>query len=335
MISFEQNALDLESRIFNIGSRDAFESLSLEIYRFQYTHNSIYNQYCNHIKRSPLQVNSFSEIPYLPIEFFKTHRVLCGDWQPDLVFTSSGTTGSNTSRHFVPMVGIYEKSFLMGFEHFYGSPCDYIFLALLPGYLERQGSSLIYMMERLIKESHHDDSGFYLHNMQALQQKIIDLKESHKKTFLIGVTHALLEMAEKHPLDNGKMVVMETGGMKGKGRELVREEMHELLRKGFGVAHIHSEYGMTELFSQAYSQKNGEFHCPPWLRITTREVNDPLSENQIGKTGVLNVADLANLYSCSFIATQDLGICHADGSFNILGRMDNAQLRGCNLMVSL
>lgn len=323
-----------ENKIFTLEKRGPFDELCLEVFYFQYHNNPIFKDFCDLVKRNPSNVTKKDDIPFLPIEFFKTQKVISSSTTPKLCFTSSGTTGAQTSRHYVPDPGLYEQSFLKGFEFFFGKPDKYVFLALLPGYLERQGSSLIYMMERLIKESNHPQSGFYLYDMDKLQQKIKELQDSQKKIFLVGVTYALLDMAEGFPIENPDMIVMETGGMKGKRKEMIRQELHQILMDRFGVSQIHSEYGMTELLSQAYSKGEGLFRCPPWMEISTRELNDPFSKNPVGKTGAINIIDLANLYSCSFIATQDLGICFQDGSFRVEGRSDNSDIRGCNLMVS-
>jgi len=323
-----------DNKVFSVDRGGPFDALCLDVFDFQYHNNPVYREFCDYVKRYPSNVAKKEDIPFLPIEFFKTQKVISSSLIPSLCFTSSGTTGMQTSRHYVLDPTIYERSFLKGFEFFYGKPDNYVFLALLPCYIERQGSSLIYMMERLIKESKHPHSGFYLYDMDKLQQKIKELLDSQKKVFLVGVTYALLDMAERYTIENPDMIVMETGGMKGKRKEMIRQELHQVLMDRFGVSEIHSEYGMTELLSQAYSKGEGLFRCPPWMEINTRELNDPFSINPNGKTGAINVIDLANLYSCSFIATQDLGICFQDGSFRVEGRSDNSDIRGCNLMVS-
>ena len=269
----------------------------------------------------------------MPISFFKTHKVTSTQKEPETIFTSSGTTQSTTSKHFVPDIELYEKSFLKAFELFYGMPKDFCILALLPSYLEREGSSLIYMVNSLIEKSGHPHSGFYLHNLEELHQKLKILESKGAKTLLIGVSFALLDLVEQFPSNLTNTTVMETGGMKGRRKELIREELHQILEKGLGVEHIHSEYGMTELLSQGYSKGNGIFETPPWMKIVTRDTEDPLSIQPNGKTGGVNVIDLANLYSCSFIATQDLGKTHPNGTFEVLGRFDDSDIRGCNLMV--
>lgn len=320
-------------RIFNINNADDFEEVALDIFKFQYENNEVYRDFCIYLRKSPKNVSSSLEIPFLPISFFKTHRVISTQKESQTIFTSSGTTQSTTSKHFVPDIGLYEESFLRAFELFYGKPKDFCILALLPSYLEREGSSLIYMVNSLIEKSGHPHSGFYLHNLEELHQKLKVLESKGTKTLLIGVSFALLDLVEQFPSTLTNTIVMETGGMKGRRKELIREELHQILEKGLGVEHIHSEYGMTELLSQGYSKGNGIFETPPWMKIVTRDTEDPLSIQPNGKTGGVNVIDLANLYSCSFIATQDLGKTHPNGTFEVLGRFDDSDIRGCNLMV--
>jgi hypothetical protein len=319
-------------KIFSV-TQENFDSLALEIFRFQFENNPIYNTFSKGLGKNLGNVNAVHEIPFLPVELFKTHKIYCGEKEPEIIFTSSGTTGQITSSHYVADVSLYEKSFRKGFEFFYGDISGWTILALLPSYLERNGSSLVFMADELIRQSKNAESGFYLHNYKELSEKLALLNSSGKKTLLLGVTYALLDMAEKFPQPLNNCVIMETGGMKGKRKEMVREELHEQLKKAFHVNEIHSEYGMTELLSQAYSKGEGIFNCPPWMKIKIREMNDPFSYTQHGKTGGVNIIDLANVYSCSFIATSDLGKMHEDGSFEILGRFDNSDVRGCNLMV--
>jgi len=282
----------------------------------------------------PNKVNTLEKIPFLPIECFKTEKVYCGHTTPQQIFTSSGTTGAQTSRHYVKELSLYEQSFRKGFEHFYGDIRDYVVLALLPSYLERTGSSLITMVADLIELSGSEYSGFYLNEYDRLAQRLQTLDASGKKVLLIGVSFALLDLITEHTFSLKNTIVMETGGMKGRRKELVREELHALLCKGFGVEMIHSEYGMTELLSQAYSAGKGIYKCVPWLKVLIRDTNDALSYLPTGKTGGLNIIDLANRESCSFIATQDLGKLYLDGTFEVLGRFDNADIRGCNLLIS-
>ena len=318
--------------IFNITSDVAFEAMALNIFQFQFENNPVYRSFCDLLYIHPSDVKTVKDIPFLPIEFFKSKNVLCSTNPIIKTFTSSGTSGSITSKHFVTNLNLYEQSFTKGFNQFYGNIEDYTILALLPSYLERDGSSLIYMVDKLIKESKNTYSGFYLNEYDQLKLTLIKLDSSEKKVLLIGVSFALLDLIENHKFDLKNTIVMETGGMKGRRKELIRDELHSILKNGFGVDTIHSEYGMTELLSQAYSHGNGIFKCPPWMKVLTRDPEDALSIQANYKTGGVNVIDLANINSCSFIATQDLGRVHDDGSFEIIGRFDNSDIRGCNLM---
>ncbi|RMA66352.1 LuxE/PaaK family acyltransferase [Ulvibacter antarcticus] len=322
----------LEHDIFTIASSEDFEKRALEVFRFQYNNTFVYRQYCDLLKKKPSKIHRTKDIPFLPIQFFKSQKVIASEKTSEVTFTSSGTTGSITSKHHVADLGLYRKSFSEAFKNTYGDPSEYVILALLPSYLERDGSSLVYMAEHLIKASKHPYSGFYLNNYDALIKTVTELDSSGQKTILLGVSYALLDIIEKQSFKLKNTIIMETGGMKGKRREMVKEELHDILKSGFGVSQIHGEYGMTELLSQAYSKGNGLFTCPPWMKILTRDTEDPLTLIN-GRNGGINVIDLANLYSCSFIATQDLGKTHANGSFEILGRFDNSDVRGCNLMV--
>ena len=319
--------------IFQISSKKEFEKITLKVFRHQYDNNLVYQQFCNFLKKDKTNVKSLTEIPFLPIQFFKSHNVLSSSEQIQQTFTSSGTTGIQTSKHLVTDVSWYEESYRLGFSEFYGNIEDYCVLALLPSYLEREGSSLIYMVEDLIQSSNHEDSGFYLHNYDELISKLIELDNSGQNVILIGVTYALLDLIEKQKFQLKNTIIMETGGMKGKRKEMIREELHSLLCNGFGVSKIHSEYGMTELLSQAYSLGDGVFECPQWMQILIRDTEDALTYVSEGKTGGINVIDLANINSCSFIATQDLGKKYPNHSFEVLGRFDNSDIRGCNLMV--
>lgn len=318
--------------IFKIQNLQDFEHKALEVFQFQAENNPVYRDFIKNLRIHPKKVNSIADIPFLPISFFKSHEILTGKQLAQIYFTSSGTTGSTTSRHPVAGVSVYEQSFRTGFETFYGPISDYTLLALLPNYSEREGSSLIYMMDDLMQQA-QPDSGYYLYNHQELAQKLQQLKLTGKKVILIGVTYALLDFIENHQIQYPELIVMETGGMKGKRREMVREELHEILCKGFGVSDIHSEYGMTELLSQAYSKGKGIFDCPPWMGVYIRDTNDPFQILEADRTGGINIIDLANIHSCSFIATQDLGRKNTDGSFEVLGRFDHSDIRGCNLMV--
>lgn len=324
---------DIES-VFDSTSPEQFKKIVLDVFRYQATENEVYRQYLVALKVDVDKVTELEQIPFLPIEFFKTHVIVTDTRnknQEPRIFTSSGTTGSVQSKHYVSDISIYEKSYRKGFEYFYGNIEEYCILALLPSYLEREGSSLIYMTNDLIKKSKHPESGFYLNNYDQLLLKLKQLQG--QKILLLGVTYALLDLVEKQNLKLENTIVMETGGMKGKREELVREELHERLCKGFGVDVIHSEYGMTELLSQAYSKGNGVFTCPPWMKVLIRDTNDPFTILPHNKTGGINVIDLANINSCSFIATQDLGRTLSDNSFEVLGRFDNSDIRGCNLLV--
>jgi hypothetical protein len=325
----------LADTIFSIKKPAIFEELAMAVFRYQASANEVYKQYVTTLEIEPGSVDNSAQIPFLPIEFFKSRQIISGEppTAQTQVFTSSGTTQSIQSRHYIPELAMYEKSYRKGFELFYGSPEDYCILALLPSYMEREGSSLIYMMEDLIKRTKHSDSGFYLENHADLIARLQKLEASGQKTILIGVTYALLDLLEKQKFQLKNTIIMETGGMKGKRQEMIREELHATLCEGFGVNAIHSEYGMTELLSQAYSKGNGIFNCPPWMKIIIRDVNDPFAILPPNRTGGINVIDLANLNSCSFIATQDLGKTHPDGSFEVLGRFDNSDIRGCNLLV--
>ena len=319
--------------IFQIGSKKEFEKITLKVFRHQYDNNLVYQQFCNFLKKNKNNVKSLTEIPFLPIQFFKSHTILSSSEPIQQTFTSSGTTGMQTSKHLVTDVSWYEESYRLGFSEFYGNIEDYCVLALLPSYLEREGSSLIYMVEDLIESSNHEDSGFYLHNYDELISKLIELDNLGQNVILIGVTYALLDFIEKQKFQLKNTIIMETGGMKGKRKEMIREELHSLLCNGFGVSKIHSEYGMTELLSQAYSLGDGVFECPQWMQVHIRDTEDALTYVSEGKTGGINVIDLANINSCSFIATQDLGKKYPNHSFEVLGRFDNSDIRGCNLMV--
>ncbi|MFP4690291.1 MAG: acyltransferase [Bacteroidales bacterium] len=380
MSEFEQ----LTDRIFALSADNAFEEAALEVFRFQYAHNVVYRRYCDLLGQTPAGIRRIEQIPFLPVELFKSHRVVSFSSPETHVFTSSATTGSVPARHFVTDLTVYERSFMEGFRLFYGLPSRYCVLALLPGYLERKGSSLVYMADRLIRESGHPDSGFYLDNLDGLALRLKQLMESGTRILLMGVSFALLDFAEKHPMPLHNTIVMETGGMKGRRREMTRQELHERLRKAFQQNAIHSEYGMTELFSQAYSMGSGRFECPSWMRVLIRDSNDPLevsaglrggkanqqdsvtgrnegavNQHETGtsrhegvvnpyedsasrqenvhriRSGGINVVDLANIQSCSFLGTEDLGRLHHDGTFEVLGRFDHSEVRGCNLMAQL
>lgn len=321
------------NEIFNIQSEEDFKTVALKVFNYQFENNIVYRSFCDLLYKHPSDVKNVEDIPFLPIQFFKSHEVVSNVNPFEISFSSSGTTGLLASKHHVTDLQVYEKSFKNGFLHFYGNIEDYVILALLPSYLERDGSSLIYMVEHLINDSKHHESGFYLDNLSDLKSTLIKLENDGQKVLLIGVSFALLDLVETHQFQLKNTVVMETGGMKGRRKELIREELHTILKKGFGVPTIHSEYGMTELLSQGYSKGHGIFDCPPWMKIVIRDTEDALTILPMDKTGGINVIDLANINSCSFIATQDLGKIHSDDTFEIIGRFDTSDIRGCNLMV--
>ena len=323
----------MQETIFNIKSEVQFTKIALDVFKHQFKNNKVYRSFCDLIHKHPSDVTKVEQIPFLPIQFFKTREVLSSVEEIDEIFTSSGTTGSITSKHFVTDINLYKESYLKGFVHFYGNIEEYAVLALLPNYLERNGSSLVFMVDDLIAKSKNSESGFYLNNIDELAKKLIYLEEKGQKILLIGVSFALLDLIEKHQFNLKNTIVMETGGMKGRRKELIRNELHQLLQKGFGVDEVHSEYGMTELLSQAYSKGSGVFETPPWMKILARDTEDALTILPSGKAGGINVIDLANYNSCSFIATQDLGKVHENETFEIIGRFDNSDIRGCNLMV--
>tara|TARA_R110002072_G_scaffold174802_3_gene330390 strand:+ start:8453 stop:9427 length:975 start_codon:yes stop_codon:yes gene_type:complete len=318
--------------IFTISSAKEFEQKALEVFQHQFENNAVYRSFCDLLYKHPSEINTINEIPFLPIEFFKSKKVVSTPSKPQAIFTSSGTTGSQTSNHFITDLNLYKQSFNKGFNHFYGPVEDFVVLGLLPSYLEREGSSLIYMVNDFITQSNHAESGFYLNQFEVLAEKLKSLDAAGKKVLLIGVSFALLDLIEKQQFSLKNTIIMETGGMKGRRKELIRSELHAFLKDGFGVPQIHSEYGMTELLSQAYSKGNGIFKCPLWMKVLTRDTEDALTLVN-HQTGGLNIIDLANYHSCSFIATQDLGKVYTDNSFEVLGRFDASDIRGCNLMV--
>lgn len=321
-------------QVFSISNEQEFVDVALQVFNYQAENCPVYREFTGNLGIDPSSIKAIADIPFLPIGFFKSHNVLSTTDNIQTIFTSSGTTGMINSRHMVTDISWYEESFRKAFELFYGDIKRYCALALLPSYLEREGSSLIYMAEDLVKNSENPDSGFFLYNHEDLFQQLKKQQNLKKPTLLIGVTFALLDFVEQYELNFPELIVMETGGMKGRRKEMIREELHETLRKGFGVKSIHSEYGMTELLSQAYSKGDGIFNCPPWMKVITRDTNDPMSNLPASQTGGINVIDLANINSCSFIATQDLGKVYADGSFEVLGRFDNSDIRGCNLLIA-
>jgi len=323
----------LENKIFKIQTRNDFNEVAIEIFHYQYENNIIYKQFVDFLNIQASSITNYLQIPYIPVEFFKNHKVISKEFNNGVIFTSSGTMGIQTSRHYVTDLSLYETSFINTFDLFFGSASNYVILALLPSYLERTGSSLVYMTDKLIKLSRNINSGFYLNEYKQLHTLLLKLKKQKQKVLLLGVTYALLDLAEQFPIDFPDLVLMETGGMKGKRKELIRNELHNKLKEAFGTTYVFSEYGMTELLSQAYSKGEGIFSTPPWMKILIRDVNDPLCILPYGKTGGINIIDFANLYSCSFIATQDLGKLYPNNKFEILGRFDSSDVRGCNLMV--
>ncbi len=326
------NAFDVNNIFSLTPDKEALLDVCLDSFRFQHTHNPVYRQWCELNRIDAAGVKTLTGIPALPVSFFKSRTVTTTSFAAETVFESSGTTQMQPSRHFVKDINLYRKSFLEAFALFYGDVKNWCILGLLPSYLERQHSSLVMMVDELVKLSGHPQSGFYLDEHEKLSDTLQQLEKRHQKTLLIGVTFGLLDFAAAFPQNLRHTIVMETGGMKGRRKELTRAEVHGLLSEGLGVEKIHSEYGMTELLSQAYSKGGGRFVCPPWMKILVRDEEDPLSVQETGR-GILQVIDLANLYSCSFIATEDVGIVHEDGSFEVWGRLDNSDIRGCSLLV--
>jgi phenylacetate-coenzyme A ligase PaaK-like adenylate-forming protein len=325
---------EIQNKIFNIRNNDDFRITALEIFRYQADNNKVYRSYIDLLGVNRVTIDTIDKIPFLPAGFFKEHRIISGEFPEAEIFESSGTSGTKSGKHFVTDLSIYEKSFSGAFRLFYGDPAEYFIAALLPSYTDRMNSSLIFMMNEIIKKSNYPDSGFYVDNISELLSNISSAKNEKRKILLIGVSFALLELAEKYHPDLSAVIVMETGGMKGRRKEITREELHSILKKSFNVEYIHSEYGMTELLSQAYSKADGIFYCPPWMKILIRDPQDPLTLlKEPGRTGGINIIDLANIYSCSFVATDDLGKLHNDDGFEVLGRLDNSDVRGCNLLI--
>jgi phenylacetate-coenzyme A ligase PaaK-like adenylate-forming protein len=314
-------------------TEDTFENAALELFLYQYYNNPLYREYTDHLKIKALNVDSIAEIPFLPIEFFKTHTIKSGTWQTQHVFESSGTTGAITSKHPIEDLDFYLKHSEIIFEQFYGSLTDYTFIALLPSYLERNNSSLVFMADHFVKQSKSEYSGFYLNNYSALIEKLQYLKNKKVKVIIIGVTFALLDLAEQFHEDLSEVIIIETGGMKGRRKELTQYEVHQAIKESFSVENVHTEYGMTELLSQAYSQKEGVLKFPDWCKVLIRDLNDPFDFSQKRKTGAVNIIDLANVHSCAFIETKDIGEIINKKEFKILGRMDNSEVRGCNLLI--
>ena len=323
---------DFINRIFSIHSEKDFQKLVFEVFEIQIKNNPIYSEYCNGILKNK-QLNNLKEIPFLPIELFKQKSIIHKNLNSEKIFISSGT-GKKRSKHMIADLSIYERSFENSFVNFYGAANEYCILALLPNYLEQKNSSLIYMMQNLIKKSDFSESGFFLNKLDSLAKTLQDLEKKSIKTLLFGTSYSLLDFAKYYPMQLNYTTIIETGGMKGRRKEMVKEEMYSILKKAFQLKHIHSEYGMTELLSQAYSKKDGRFETPKWMRVLIRDVSDPLSIVENGNSGGINVIDLANIYSCPFIATEDLGKVFSKNSFTILGRLNHSDIRGCNLLVT-
>ena len=330
---------ELEYKVFEV-TQKGFEGLALDLFQFQYQHNKLYRNYVNALHIEPRKVDCLHRIPFLPIQFFKNHSIKTTEFEPELVFQSSGTTDSSSlSNHYIKDVALYKKSFAKAFELFYGPVEEWCIIGLLPSYLERQNASLVFMVAELIKKTPYPESGFYLNEFEKLFNVLQQLEKRKQKTLLIGVTFALLDFAEKYPMSLKSTIVMETGGMKGRREEITRAEVHEILKAAWHIEAVQSEYGMTELLSQAYAKANGIFKSPPWMKVLLREEDDPFRvedaphSNTPILNGVINIIDLANIYSCAFIATEDVGRIHTDGSFEVLGRMDNSDIRGCSLML--
>lgn len=321
------------NKILNISSSQEFEKYSIEIFNYQFEKNTIYREFCRLTGKNSSNIRSSFEIPFLPIQFFKTHKIISSNQPIKKTFYSSGSTKNNLSKHHIIDLKLYEDCFLKIFMDFYGSPSQYNIIALLPTYLENKNSSLIYMVNKLIEKSENKHSGFYLDNYKELKEKLLYLEDRDKKTILFGVSYALLNLIDFHKFKLKKTIIIETGGMKGKRKELIKSELHQMLKIGFGVKNINSEYGMTELISQAYSIHNEKFKSPPWMKIYIRESEDPMNIKTDNKSGGINIIDLANYNSCSFIATDDLGKLDKDGNFEILGRLDNSDQRGCSLLI--
>ena len=315
-----------------ITSLSEFEAQAIALFTYQYYHNPVYRSYCDLIKKNPSDIKKSEDIPCLPIQFFKTHTVCCEIPIPKTYFSSSKTTGQIASKHYIRDIQLYIKSFVRTFSSFYGPVHNYAIIALLPSYLERNDSSLVFMAQHLIQMSNHPESDFYLNEWDKLHNTLHRLEQEKQPTLLLGVSFALLECVERFQWQLNNTIIMETGGMKGMRKEWIRSALHKKLQDGFGVSQIHSEYGMTELFSQAYAQEDGRFKTPPWMKVNTRSTEDPFEFLENNKTGALNIIDLANVDSCAFIATEDLGKTHSDGSFEVLGRFDYAEIRGCNLL---
>jgi phenylacetate-coenzyme A ligase PaaK-like adenylate-forming protein len=324
---------ELEKQIFEIDSLERFNHIAVRIFQFQTKHNLVYKNYVDSLNINPVSIKNYSDIPFLPIQFFKNHEIVSCQKDYELSFSSSGTTSNQPSIHYICNKNMYEESYIRTFNFFYGNITDYCIMALLPSYLERKNSSLVYMVSDLIQQSNHPKSGFYLYNHTALAQQLEKLEAEKQKTILFGVSYALLDFSEQFKIHLKNTTIIETGGMKGNRKEIPKQEYFNVLRERFQTEKIHSEYGMTELLSQAYATNFGIYKTMPWMKILIRQTNDPFEYPIVNQTGGINIIDLANIYSCSFIETQDLGIQFDDGSFDVRGRFDNSEIRGCNLLI--
>ena len=320
------------NKIFNISDELSFKKQCISTYNFQYLNNPIYKKYCDLISKNPHNIHDISDIPFLPISFFKSNKILSNE-NFEKIFFSSGTSNEVRSKHYISKLEVYEKSFIKSFSNTYGDIEDYSIIGLLPNYYENESSSLIYMVDKLIKMTKSKDSGFYLNDYGIVSKKLVELEKNNKQTILIGVSYALLDLIDHSQFNFSNTIVMETGGMKGRRKEMIKNELHEKLKSGFGVDSIHSEYGMTELLSQAYSKGEGIFTTPPWMRVLIRDINDAQNFNFNKKSGAINIIDLANYFSCSFIATDDMGRSINNSCFELIGRIDNSDVRGCNLLI--
>ena len=327
------NVAEFRNTIFSIQSDQQFNLAALKLFNYQTSATAIYKRFVELLKFKHTGIQHYSQLPFLPVSLFRNHVITDQQTQPKFYFASSGTTGQISGRHYIYDMSLYEESLMRGFEKFYGDPAQYCILALLPSYLEQSHSSLVYMFEKLIKAGGHPHSGFYLNNLGELHLKLKSLQLRNQKVFIIGVTYALMDLFEKFPLNLPEAIIMETGGMKGRRKEVIRTELHQYLQNKTSATTIHSEYGMTEILSQAYSNGEGVFSCPPWMKVVIRDLQDPLYNLPPGQTGTINIIDLANIHSCAFIATQDLGRMVDESRFEVLGRMDNSEWRGCNLMI--
>lgn len=319
--------------LLNIPDENYFEKQALQVFHYQYKHNKLYKSYVDLLKIKIMDIQQLEQIPFMPISFFKTHFMQTGQWKEQVIFRSSGTAGAQKSQHLIKDIVLYQQGVEKSFNQFYGDFNDFAILALLPSYVEREDSSLVYMVNHWMRKSNHPANAFYLNDLEKLKQQLLRLKEQEQKVILMGVSFALLDFAEQNQLDLSNAIIIETGGMKGKREELTREQLHQILREKLSPKSIHSEYGMTELLSQAYAQDGFSFQPSPWMKILIRQPDDPFGYHKNGQSGAINIIDLLNVHSCSFIATDDIGKRHSNGNFEVLGRLDQSDIRGCNLMI--